>query len=198
MSACRRGGEPVASRLADTVVATKGKAPKHLQAPSTEIRDRILVTGGTFDKEYDELTGRLYFKDTHVPEMLHRGRCRVDVDRDRDDDRQPRLDDRGRAAIVDRCRARRKPASSSPTAPTRWSRPRGAGRGARSRARPSSSPARWCPTRSAARTVCSTWARAVVRAGAAAGRLRRDERSEHPVERGAQEPDDRRVRGAMP
>jgi L-asparaginase len=40
---------------------------------------RILVTGGTFDKEYDELTGRLYFKDTHVPEMLARGRCRVDL-----------------------------------------------------------------------------------------------------------------------
>lgn len=40
---------------------------------------RILITGGTFDKEYDELTGLLYFKDTHVPEMLVRGRCRVDL-----------------------------------------------------------------------------------------------------------------------
>ena len=40
---------------------------------------RILVTGGTFDKEYDELTGRLFFKDTHVPEMLRRGRCLLDV-----------------------------------------------------------------------------------------------------------------------
>ncbi len=40
---------------------------------------RILVTGGTFDKEYDELTGRLYFLETHVPEMLRRGRCRLDV-----------------------------------------------------------------------------------------------------------------------
>jgi hypothetical protein len=28
---------------------------------------RIFITGGTFDKEYDELTGRLYFKDSHVP-----------------------------------------------------------------------------------------------------------------------------------
>ena len=27
---------------------------------------RVLVTGGTFDKEYDELHGRLFFKDTHV------------------------------------------------------------------------------------------------------------------------------------
>src|SRR6476659_9204329 len=41
---------------------------------------RILVTGGTFDKEYDELTGRLYFLDTHVEEMLRRGRCALDVD----------------------------------------------------------------------------------------------------------------------
>ena len=40
---------------------------------------RILVTGGTFDKEYDELTGRLYFKDTHVAEMLRLARSRVDV-----------------------------------------------------------------------------------------------------------------------
>ena len=40
---------------------------------------RILVTGGTFDKEYDELSGRLYFLDTHVPEMLRRGRCRLEV-----------------------------------------------------------------------------------------------------------------------
>ena len=40
---------------------------------------RILVTGGTFDKEYDELTGRLFFRDTHLPEMLRRGRCRLDV-----------------------------------------------------------------------------------------------------------------------
>jgi L-asparaginase len=40
---------------------------------------RILVTGGTFDKEYDELTGRLFFRDTHVQEMLRRGRARLDL-----------------------------------------------------------------------------------------------------------------------
>jgi len=40
---------------------------------------RILVTGGTFDKEYDELSGKLFFKDTHVDEMLSRGRCRLDM-----------------------------------------------------------------------------------------------------------------------
>ena len=41
---------------------------------------RILVTGGTFDKEYDEIGGKLFFKDTHVPEMLRLGRSRVDTE----------------------------------------------------------------------------------------------------------------------
>jgi L-asparaginase len=42
-------------------------------------RIRVFVTGGTFDKEYDELSGRLYFKDTHLGEMLRLARCRIDV-----------------------------------------------------------------------------------------------------------------------
>jgi len=66
---------------------------------------RILVTGGTFDKEYDERTGRLYFKDTHLHEMLRLARCRVDV--------QVRtlmmidsleMTDADRALIVEQCR----------------------------------------------------------------------------------------------
>jgi L-asparaginase len=40
---------------------------------------RIVVTGGTFDKEYDELTGRLFFRESHLPEMLRLGRCRAPV-----------------------------------------------------------------------------------------------------------------------
>ena len=40
---------------------------------------RILVTGGTFDKDYNEHTGQLYFKDTHLAEMLRLGRSRVQV-----------------------------------------------------------------------------------------------------------------------
>ncbi|MEP7278507.1 MAG: asparaginase domain-containing protein [Bacteroidota bacterium] len=39
----------------------------------------ILVTGGTFDKEYNEINGELYFKDTHLAELLRLGRCRVPV-----------------------------------------------------------------------------------------------------------------------
>jgi L-asparaginase len=40
---------------------------------------RIFVTGGTFDKEYNELSGSLFFKDTHLPEMLRLGRSRIDT-----------------------------------------------------------------------------------------------------------------------
>ena len=40
---------------------------------------RLFVTGGTFDKEYDEIGGRLFFEDTHLPQMLEMGRCRADV-----------------------------------------------------------------------------------------------------------------------
>ena len=41
---------------------------------------RIFITGGTFDKEYDEITGSLFFKDTHMREMLELGRSKIDVD----------------------------------------------------------------------------------------------------------------------
>jgi len=37
----------------------------------------VFATGGTFDKEYNELNGKLYFKQTHIPEMLALGRSRV-------------------------------------------------------------------------------------------------------------------------
>ena len=40
---------------------------------------QIFITGGTFDKEYNELNGELFFKDTHLPEMLKLGRSRVPV-----------------------------------------------------------------------------------------------------------------------
>jgi L-asparaginase len=41
---------------------------------------QVFVTGGTFDKEYNYISGGLYFRDTHVPSMLERGRCSIDVD----------------------------------------------------------------------------------------------------------------------
>jgi len=44
------------------------------------MRIRIFVTGGTFDKEYNELNGELFFKETHLYEMLKLGRCRLAFD----------------------------------------------------------------------------------------------------------------------
>ena len=39
----------------------------------------VFVTGGTFDKEYNEITGELYFKDTHIREILELGRSQLEV-----------------------------------------------------------------------------------------------------------------------
>lgn len=41
---------------------------------------RVFVTGGTFDKEYNELTGELYFKDTHMNDLLEMGRSHLHVE----------------------------------------------------------------------------------------------------------------------
>jgi len=41
---------------------------------------RIFITGGTFDKEYNELNGQLYFKDTHLNDLLEMGRNKVAVE----------------------------------------------------------------------------------------------------------------------
>jgi L-asparaginase len=41
---------------------------------------QVFVTGGTFDKNYNYLTGELFFRDTHVKEMFERGRSEVEID----------------------------------------------------------------------------------------------------------------------
>jgi L-asparaginase len=67
---------------------------------------RLLVTGGTFDKDYDEIAGTLSFKQTHVEEMLRLGRCRVPVSVETVmlvDSLQ--LTDDDRDAIAGRCRS---------------------------------------------------------------------------------------------
>ena len=43
---------------------------------------KIFVTGGTFDKEYDEIAGKLYFNQTHVPEILQLGRSNLPIEVD--------------------------------------------------------------------------------------------------------------------
>jgi L-asparaginase len=68
-------------------------------------RIRVFITGGTFDKEYDELAGRLYFRDSHLPEMLKLGRCSLPVEITTlmmIDSLE--MTDHQRQEIVDRCR----------------------------------------------------------------------------------------------
>ena len=40
---------------------------------------KIFATGGTFDKEYNEIEGKLYFKDTQIYELLQMGRSQLNV-----------------------------------------------------------------------------------------------------------------------
>lgn len=51
-----------------------------MSSPSPLQPIRVLITGGTFDKEYDEITGRLFFQDSHLPEMLKLGRCHLPLE----------------------------------------------------------------------------------------------------------------------
>jgi L-asparaginase len=67
---------------------------------------RIFVTGGTFDKNYDELTGALVFKSTHLPEMLRLGRSHLEVAIETlmmIDSLE--MTDRDRRVIAERCRS---------------------------------------------------------------------------------------------
>ena len=41
---------------------------------------QIFITGGTFDKSYNYINGELFFEKTHLPEMLERSRCKLDVE----------------------------------------------------------------------------------------------------------------------
>ena len=41
---------------------------------------QILITGGTFDKSYNHISGDLFFEKTHIPEMLKRSKCRLNVE----------------------------------------------------------------------------------------------------------------------
>ena len=40
---------------------------------------RIIITGGTFDKQYDAIRGQLTFKDTHLPDIIERVRCSLPI-----------------------------------------------------------------------------------------------------------------------
>jgi L-asparaginase len=91
---------------------TIGGLPAQVSAPQGHNRlvaesekIRIIVTGGTFDKEYDEIRGLLFFRHSHLPEMLRLGRCNLPIEIsplmmiDSLD-----MTDADRARIVDECR----------------------------------------------------------------------------------------------
>ena len=40
---------------------------------------KIFATGGTFDKEFNEINGKLFFKETHLYELLKLGRSQLNV-----------------------------------------------------------------------------------------------------------------------
>jgi L-asparaginase len=66
---------------------------------------RLFITGGTFDKEYDERTGNLFFKDTHLRDMLKSGRCLLNVEiRTLMMVDSLEMDDEDREVILSQCR----------------------------------------------------------------------------------------------
>lgn len=67
---------------------------------------RVFVTGGTFDKEYDELNGALFFKDSHLPEMLSLARAKLELEiRTLMMVDSLEMTDADRQLIVEQCRA---------------------------------------------------------------------------------------------
>lgn len=76
----KNAGTSGASAPAGGGGAAPEMAPSSHERHIATVRIRIFVTGGTFDKEYDELHGSLFFRNTHVPEMLTRGRCALALD----------------------------------------------------------------------------------------------------------------------
>src|SRR6185503_284534 len=79
-AARRRADRRAPSRRLECVAAgLRLRADDQTWAAQARTVIRIVVTGGTFDKTYDEINGRLSFGSTHLPEMLRLGRSRVET-----------------------------------------------------------------------------------------------------------------------
>ena len=65
---------------------------------------QFFITGGTIDKVYNELTGELVFDQTHIVDMLNRGRSMADTESEvlflKD---SLEMSDEDRAMILDKC-----------------------------------------------------------------------------------------------
>ena len=72
------GGPGISAAVRST--ATPGPCTSWPPRGGTHHEDTPAHHRGTFDKEYNELTGTLFFRDTHVREMLRLGRCQLDLD----------------------------------------------------------------------------------------------------------------------
>lgn len=66
---------------------------------------RIIITGGTFDKRYDELKGVLSFKDSHLPDIIKQVRltepAELEINQLVD---SLEMDEAGRQRILEACR----------------------------------------------------------------------------------------------
>ncbi len=82
-------------------------AQKQIADPSKSNQQiRVFVTGGTFDKKYDEIKGRLFFQDSHLPEMLALGRSMLPLEiRTLMMVDSLEMSDADREIIVEQCRA---------------------------------------------------------------------------------------------
>jgi L-asparaginase len=67
---------------------------------------RIIVTGGTFDKQYDAIKGELTFKDTHLPAILAQARVTLPVEIEINQLIDSlHMTDEHRARVLEACRA---------------------------------------------------------------------------------------------
>lgn len=67
---------------------------------------RLLITGGTIDKQYNPITGELVFPQTHLPEMLKQGRCKASIEAEtvmlKD---SLEMDDNDRKQVLEKCQS---------------------------------------------------------------------------------------------
>jgi L-asparaginase len=77
---CNFMAEKLTNFLTASISRSFSQRMPNFPAGTVYMAIRIFITGGTFDKEYNELNGELFFKDTHLHEMLRLGRSKLKLD----------------------------------------------------------------------------------------------------------------------